>query len=361
MRPRKLFLAAAAVVPALALLTSPAPAQDEPTLKIGDAAPALSGKVNWLKGEPVNQYKTGQTYIIDFWATWCGPCIAAMPHINDVANEYRDKNVTIIGLAIWPRENSEPTREFVTNAGDEMNYVVAEDIDDISAKAYMDAAGQYGIPTTMIIDRNGRLAWIGHPMMNLEGALEMVLAEDYSIDTLVARQREIDRGNKLLEEAERLATTGDWDGSFKVIDEVVAISHEEFGYLALIKFQYLLGRFERHEEGYAYGRSILDSVIKNDPILLENFAKFILEGPGFEDNRDFALAHKAVQRAAELTDGKEPAVLDTLAQVCFALGDAAAAHAACEQALALVDDPRVKADLEARLAQYAEAMKKQPG
>lgn len=324
------------------------------SLKVGDKAPAFEGKVKWLKGEPVDQFKKGEVYVLDFWATWCGPCIASMPHLNELAKSYRDKDVTVIGPAIWPRDNMEPTDEFVKAQGDAMDYVVAEDIDDRIATAYMAAAELRGIPTTMVIDRNGHLAWIGHPMFGLDEALEEVTSPDYDLSKIVTQQREIARGRELVQQAEQLAMDGDWDASFELIDEIVSISHAEFGQLALIKFQYLLGRFQRVEEGYTYGRTIVDGAISENPVLLENFAKFIIEGPGFED-RDYKLALKAANKAVALTDGKEPAVLDTLARVQFAMGDAKDAHDTLKKAIAMVEDDRVKEDMEKRLAEYAEA------
>ena len=73
-------------------------AQAEHALKIGDAAPPLKvGK--WIKGEPVKAVEAGKLHVLEFWATWCGPCVAAIPHVSELQKKHAD--VVFIGVNVW--------------------------------------------------------------------------------------------------------------------------------------------------------------------------------------------------------------------------------------------------------------------
>ena len=76
--------------------TKDPPKKPEPSLKVGDPAPALKA-TKWLQGTEVKSFEKGKIYIVEFWATWCGPCIVMMPHMSEMQEEYKDKSVTFIG------------------------------------------------------------------------------------------------------------------------------------------------------------------------------------------------------------------------------------------------------------------------
>jgi len=151
------------------------PTKPEASLKVGDPAPKLS-VTKWLKGDAVNAFQPGKVYVVEFWATWCGPCIASMPHISELQAEYRSQGLTIVGVTSKdPNNSEEQVNEFLKNRGGIMEYTVAWCEDRATDTAFMKAAGQNGIPCSFVIDKQGNVAFIGHPLI-LDEVLPKVIA-----------------------------------------------------------------------------------------------------------------------------------------------------------------------------------------
>ncbi len=149
-------------------------------LKVGDDAPKFA--VNkFVKGEPVKELQQGQIYVIEFWATWCGPCIDNIPKITAMQKKHGSK-VVFIGVSVFERDQSKVV-PFVKQMGNKMNYRVAMDkvasgqkaSEGHMASAWLKAAGQNGIPCAFIVDKEGKIAWIGHPG-RMEKVLDNVIA-----------------------------------------------------------------------------------------------------------------------------------------------------------------------------------------
>ncbi|MGX8009829.1 TlpA disulfide reductase family protein [Mesorhizobium sp. ORM8.1] len=67
-------------------------------LRIESPAPAI--KVNdWLRGKPLATFQPGMVYLVEFWATGCGPCVAAMPLLMQLQEKYQDSGFEVVGVA----------------------------------------------------------------------------------------------------------------------------------------------------------------------------------------------------------------------------------------------------------------------
>ncbi|MBX3354209.1 MAG: redoxin family protein [Phycisphaeraceae bacterium] len=159
---KKMFAIAAL---ASLLLTAGASAQ---ALKVGSKAPTLSAN-RWVKGEPVRRFEPGTVYLVEFWATWCGPCIKEIPHLTRLQKEYGDRLV-VIGVAGSERKSAggkddrfEKLKTFVDGKGKDMDYRVVFDPGEGSYNHWMLASGRRGIPSSFLVDHEGKIAYIGHP------------------------------------------------------------------------------------------------------------------------------------------------------------------------------------------------------
>ena len=152
------------------------------TLDIGDLAPPLKLS-NWFKGNSFDTFATDRLYVIEFWATWCIPCIRAMPHLSMLAEKYKNQ-VVFLGVDVYDRK-SHPSpnsiQRFVDSMGNKFGYAVAMGDSNYMEKSWVEAAAEgTGIPKAFVIDKERRIAWMGHPD-DLNEILEKVLTNKYNL------------------------------------------------------------------------------------------------------------------------------------------------------------------------------------
>jgi cytochrome c biogenesis protein CcmG/thiol:disulfide interchange protein DsbE len=117
-------------------------------VKNPDAAPAF--QLNDLNGKPISLAEAkGKIVLLNFWATWCGPCRAEIPDLVDLQKRYADK-FEIIAL-VTDEDDPDEVRRFVLQSG--INYRVAMSSDEVRR----DYGGIAALPTSFVIDPQGRI------------------------------------------------------------------------------------------------------------------------------------------------------------------------------------------------------------
>jgi thiol-disulfide isomerase/thioredoxin len=154
-----------------------------PTLKAGDKAPALSIET-WVKGDEVKGFEPGKVYVVEFWATWCPPCVKSIPLLTELQRDFKREGVTVIGVASSERGSDDAAKldgvkEFVRKKGEEMAYTIAYDSNRSMSNEWMKPAGQGGIPCAFVVDKEGKISYIGNPLNHekLEDAVKKALQQ----------------------------------------------------------------------------------------------------------------------------------------------------------------------------------------
>ncbi len=198
-----LLVLAGCATPTIAPAIPLAAAAPEPRLKIGDAAPAIDAMA-WIRGAPVTGYLPGHVYVVEFWATWCAPCEAIMPHLSDLQRKHAGQ-ITVIGVNVREADSGANTSvdaisAFVKKKDERMAYTVA--MDDPARKtvfeAWMVAGGSYAIPTSFVVDGSGKLVWMGYPSVStaaFDTAIEQALLGSSDLAAAWTMQTEINEEN----------------------------------------------------------------------------------------------------------------------------------------------------------------------
>lgn len=378
--------------------------------ELGDPAAPLQ-IAEWAKGNPVDlsAAKGKQVVVVEFWATWCGPCRTSIPHLTEMAKKFASKDVLFVGVSDEPLKTVKP---FVDKMGDKMDYTVAVDRDRLTSKGYMGAYKMNGIPHAFIVDKESRVVWHGHPMAGLDKALERIVAGTFDLaaekkrssaesklnefmaiagkdpqdsrlgsleNELLMLDKEVDggiyQGRKLdlgaLRKQARFQTlAGEYRRALatgKSQSELEKIEQEAKPYAAEdFSFENLRSSFELNKVFSEYYRTARagGSQAKLDEIgqklaamdtknaeALNNIAWTILTDEGIK-TRDVKFALKIAEAANKAAGGKKANILDTYARALYDNGRKAEAVEMQKRAIELCTDADQKEELLAALKKY---------
>jgi len=137
------------------------PAPDPATDPIvGMSIPPITA-MGWVNGEPNDSALAGQIVVLDFFATWCPPCVAETPNLVETQAKYRDDGVQFIGLTSETELQRETVEAFVEK------YDIPWPI-GLAANNLMEMLSVDSYPTTVIVGRDGRVTWRGNPLSERE-------------------------------------------------------------------------------------------------------------------------------------------------------------------------------------------------
>lgn len=138
-------------------------------LNLGEKAPGIN-ITEWIANVPENKDLGNKFKVLEFWTTWCGPCLGAVPHMNELAKEFGDE---ILFLSIT---NESPEKVNRTLKRMEFLSTVVTDQTSYTQQEYGDGKSEYtALPMTVLIDDKNIIKWIGQPQMLDRDILESLL------------------------------------------------------------------------------------------------------------------------------------------------------------------------------------------
>ena len=339
-------------------------------LKVGDPAPATRPET-MLQGEAVKEFKKGDVYVFECWASWCGPCVAAIPHLNDLHKRMSKKGVVITGVNVWESErdatSAQRAKDFLKAQGDKMSYRVA-----LGGKAFikdwLEAAGVNGIPHAFVV-ANGKVAWMGHPMQLTDEVIGDILtgtplAAAAPVADKIPQRRlskpavpastapndpEMAAAQAKLDALSEAMRKRDWDAAEKALPAASGVLPTQEGkeLRESIEAQIGLARGDP-SKFYAQLKHLAEEEF-DDAEALNEIAWRLLTMKAFEGKRNLPLAEKCAVQSVALSKEGQSDKLDTLARLRWLQGKKEEAIRWQIKAVDKADEPRMKALLQKTL------------
>ena len=295
-----------------------------------------------LQGEAVKDFKKGEVYVFECWASWCGPCIAAIPHLDELHRKMGKKGIVITGVNVWESErdaaSAQRAKDFLKAQGEKMSYRVA-----LGGKAFikdwLEAAGVNGIPHAFVV-ADGKIAWTGHPAQLTAEMLGDILtgtplAAAAPIADKIPQRRlskpavpagtapndpEMAAAQAKLDALSEAMRARDWDAAEKALPAAAGVLPRQEGQELRDSIEAQIGLARgQPAKFYAQLQKLADEEF-DDPEALNEIAWRLLTMKAFEGKRNLTLAEKCAVQSVKLTKEAHPDKLDTLARLRWLQG-----------------------------------------
>ena len=341
MKSHPLFFVRAFILSLLAttFLAGNSIAQDK--LKVGDKGPQIKVK-EMVQGKLPNQGT--QPYVVEFWATWCGPCKRSIPHLNELYKNLQSQGMVILGIS---DEKASKVKPYVQQKGSNMSYPIA--IDDGAKQDWFKAAGRRGIPSAFVVDASNTIMWIGNPLdSEFSKVVEQVARGQYN----PVLQR---KAAPKLKAAERAAKLRNFDQAYRHMDEVIALDKKIFLTVAIDKYRMKLDNENNADAAGAYADEMIVMYTGDASSLKEICLVFAMD-PDLSMN-DLARARKAANALLRSSGKRNVHALSASAAVAYHSEDID--RAVREQKMAWMYAPsHSKVELKTDLDKYIAAQRR---
>ena len=229
-----------ATVSAVAQQTAPAP-----TLVPGSEVKLESvTSAKWVQGEPLKAFEPGKVYMFECWATWCGPCVAAIPHVNELHKKYHEKGLRVYGMNVW-EDGLDKVENFVKGKGDGMSYPVAyTGKGSAFENEWLKPAGVTGIPRALIV-KDGKLVLSTHPSKITDSLVEALIAggdaSKKAIDEIAGQETAMQKIMPLMRAFSQASRTGDVATMEKTLEEIEK-TNPKYAQIAIMKIDILIAK-----------------------------------------------------------------------------------------------------------------------
>lgn len=311
-------------------------------LTIGSTAPAPDIE-HWISdghGElpKISQFEDGKVYVVEFWATWCGPCVASMPHLSNLQQAFMDDSVQIISITDEDLDSVERFLKMKVSGKKEMtygeltgNYCLTADPDGSMSENYLQAARQTGIPAAFIVGKTGKIEWIGHPA-EMELPLSQVVADSWNREAFAVKfkaEQEAELAREAAQEKLQIAMqpvadsfqAGKTEEALKLMDDLIANNEFDAVKEDLVFTKMDLAFSVSPAAATEAFRKALDQ-LKDSPGVLHELAWSIysLKSEGEPIGKDMLQVALDAAKQAEAATPKSPEILDTVARIHYELG-----------------------------------------